>query len=410
MENHSDIQHIGIITSGGDAGGLNGVIKGAVTMAHALGIKVSVIPNGYAGLYNLLDFGELTVLSPERVDLIDACLAGSEAGHSRVSIKKIQDEGKYEHIKAGLQKHGLDALIISGGDDTGSVMVDLTKHGIRCVHAPKTMDLDLQTYSVGADSTINRIARFLADLKTTARTHNRCFVVEVFGRNAGHTALRGGIAGDADCILIPEIPVDFGLVYADMKRKLFRRIAQSDVKAGSYSIVMAEGVTDAHGEEFTDGSAGVDAFGHKKLNGAGKYAAKALQTLLNQDPEVKDLMQREHMFVPGIYEAPEVRDILPSHLVRCGDSSALDVNFGREVGGAAVILLVNGHSNVTVVDVRDDGLIRYLNTEKAIQQRGVSLEMVSFYEAQGICFGRKVVPCTMSCSSILPEEYIQRVY
>ena len=228
----SGIKKIGVITSGGDCGGLNAVVKGAAGMANCLGMRCYVIPNGYAGLYNLVDFGQLTELTPERLDLIDANPAGSEAGHSRVKVKKIKDDKKYGRIKKGLKKFGIDGLVISGGDDTGSVMVDLHQNGIPCVHAPKTMDLDLQTYSVGGDSTINRISGFAEDLKTTGKTHNRVIVMEVFGRYAGHTAFRGGIAGDVDAILIPEIPVDFGVLYADVKEKMIRRISSSDVRAG----------------------------------------------------------------------------------------------------------------------------------------------------------------------------------
>ena len=152
------MKRIGIITSGGDCGGLNGVIKGAASMALVHGATCFIIPSGYAGLYNLVEFDTLTELTPERIDKIDANLAGSEAGHSRVKIKKIDDAQKYERIKKGMEKFKLDGLVISGGDDSGSVLVDLTEHGIKCVHAPKTMDMDLQTYSVGADSSINRIA------------------------------------------------------------------------------------------------------------------------------------------------------------------------------------------------------------------------------------------------------------
>ena len=154
------MKKIGIITSGGDCGGLNAVIKGVGHMANQEGLSCYVIPNGYAGLYNLVDFEKLVELTPERLDKIDANLAGSEAGHSRVKIKKIADDKKYERIKKGLKKFGIEGLVISGGDDSGSVLVDLSEQGIKCIHAPKTMDFDLQTYSVGVDSTINRIAPF----------------------------------------------------------------------------------------------------------------------------------------------------------------------------------------------------------------------------------------------------------
>jgi 6-phosphofructokinase 1 len=383
-----DIKRIGVITSGGDCGGLNAVIKGAAQMANSMGIETVIIPNGYAGLYNLVDVNSVTVLTPERLDLIEAEKAGSEAGNSRVKVKKIDDENKYERIKKGLEKFGIGGLVISGGDDSGSVMVDLAAQGITCVHAPKTMDLDLQTYSVGGDSAINRISSFVKDLKTTGLTHNRVIVLEAFGRYAGHTAFRGGIGGDADCILIPEIPADFDVVYEDMKKKFISRVENSDVKAGTYSIVTAEGMTDAKGESIVDESAGVDAFGHKKLAGAGKYVRKRLEAIMKSDPEMKEFMKRNDILVSGVYELPEIREVTPGHLVRAGASSAYDVNFGKEVGAAAVVLLTKGLGGNTVVKVRGTK-VTYKATAEVIKQRRVDMNTVAFYETLGTCFGRK---------------------
>nr|MBP9626969.1 6-phosphofructokinase [Synergistaceae bacterium] len=185
------IKNIGIITAGGDCGGLNAVVRGAAKIALSRGIGMYIIPNGYAGLYNLVDHERLVRLDEERVDHVNSAFAGSEAGHSRVKISKIENPDKYKRILVGLKKFDIGGLIISGGDDTGSVVVDLTENGIPCVHAPKTMDLDLQTYSVGGDSAINKIAHIVEEIKTTGRTHNRIMIVEVFGRYCGHTAFRG---------------------------------------------------------------------------------------------------------------------------------------------------------------------------------------------------------------------------
>lgn len=384
------MKRIGVLTSGGDCGGLNAVVKGAAAMANAHGVSCFVIPNGYAGLYNLIDFDKLTELTPDRLDKIDANLAGSEAGHSRVKIKKIDDADKYKRIKQGLDKFKIDGLVISGGDDSGSVMVDLTEQGIKCVHAPKTMDLDLQTYSVGADSTINRIATFVEDLKTTAYTHNRIIVLEVFGRYAGHTAFRGGVAAEADAIIIPEIPADFDVIYTHMKERYFSRIKKSDVKAGTYMIVVAEGLKDASGADIVDESAGVDAFGHKRLAGAGRYVEQQLTKRLKADPEIQKLMKETLTYVKGINEYPEVRAVTPGHLVRCGHSSAYDVNFGKEAGAAGFLLLQKGIVGVTVVGI-SNGNIRYMTTKDAIKQRHVDLNQVSVYENMGTCFGRHIV-------------------
>jgi len=393
------IKRIGVITSGGDCGGLNAVIKGIAREAYALGIDSVVIPNGYAGLYNLVDLNEVVHLNAERVSRIEAGLAGSEAGHSRVKISKIADPDKYERIKKGLKKFGIDALIISGGDDTGSVVVDLSSQGIPCIHVPKTMDLDLQPYSVGGDSAINRIAVFTRELKTTGLSHNRILVIEVFGRYVGHTALRGGIGAEADCILIPEIPVDFDVVYEHMKQTYFNRVRRSDVKAGTYIIVVAEGLKNASGEMLYDESAGVDAFGHKKLAGAGKYIRQQLEKRMKNDPEVKEFMKETGMYAPGVYETPEVREITPGHLVRCGTSSAFDVNFGHKAGAAAVFLLLAGKTGNTVVNV-DGESIFYLDTVAAIKRREVDISEIALFESLGTCFGRKPEKYTYNFTEI----------
>ncbi len=382
------IKRLGVITSGGDCGGLNAVIKGVAREAYAMGIESVVIPNGYAGLYNLVDLENVVLLNAERVSRIEASLAGSEAGHSRVKISKIADPNKYERIKEGLKKFGIDGLVISGGDDTGSVVVDLTAQGIPCVHVPKTMDLDLQSYSVGGDSAVNRIAVFTRDLKTTGMSHNRVLVIEVFGRYGGHTALRGGIGAEADCILIPEIPVDFDVVYDHMKTTYFARILRSDVKAGTYMIVAAEGMKNANGEELYDLSAGVDAFGHKKLAGAGKYVRQQLEQRLKKDPDVTEFMKKTGMFAPGVYEIPEVREVTPGHLVRSGDSSAYDVNFGYKTGAAAVFLLVSGKTGNTLVNV-DGDKVYFMPTAEVIKRREVDLREIALFESLGTCFGRR---------------------
>lgn len=385
-----DIKRIGVITSGGDCGGLNAVIKGIARKAYDMGLESVVIPNGYAGLYNLVDLKEVVVLNAERVSKIEASLAGSEAGHSRVKISKIDDPDKYERIKKGLAKFNIDGLIISGGDDTGSVVVDLSSQGIPCVHVPKTMDLDLQPYSVGGDSAINRISVFARDLKTTGMSHNRILVIEVFGRYVGHTAFRGGIGAEADCILIPEVPVDFDIVYEHMKTTFFARIERSDVRAGTYIIVVAEGLKNANGEMLYDESAGVDAFGHKKLAGAGKYIRQQLEKRLKADPDVEAFMKRTGMYVPGIYAIPEVREVTPGHLVRSGHSSAYDVNFGYKTGASAVVLLCQGKTGNTVTGVEGHKIL-YMPTSDAIKRREVDIEELSLFESLGTCFGRKPV-------------------
>ncbi len=395
----SGVKSIGIITSGGDCGGLNAVIKGAGSMALSYGINAYIIPNGYAGLYNLFECGHIIKLDVNKLERISSMLAGSQAGNTRVKISRIEDEEKYKKIKAGLDKFEIQALIISGGDDTGSVVVDLNENGIPCVHVPKTMDLDLQSYSVGGDSAVNRIALYINELKTTGNSHNRIMVIEVFGRYAGHTAFRGGIAAVADCILIPEVPVDFDMVYEHMKQTFMRRVSQNEYKAGTYVIVAAEGMIDMTGQIITDDTVAVDSFGHKKLTGVGRYVRENLTLRVKNDPEFIKFMVEQGLFIKKMNEVPQIRETVLGYLVRSGSTSALDANFGKDTGAAAVILLENGVSGVTVTGVID-GRIEYIPTETAIKQRHVTQDMIAFYEKMGVCFGRVPSPYSPNYASL----------
>ncbi|MBQ9581124.1 MAG: 6-phosphofructokinase, partial [Synergistaceae bacterium] len=102
-------------------------------------------------------------------------------------------------------------------------------------------------------------------------------------------------------------------------------------------------------------------------------------------------MKTSGMYVPGVFEIPEVREVIPSHIVRSGSTSAYDVNFGKQIGAAAVILLDEGVSGVTVAKV-NHGHIRYMNTNEAIVQRFVDVNDIDFYEQLDVCFGRKPQP------------------
>lgn len=379
------MRNIGLLTSGGDAPGVNAVLAGAAGMAEARGVRAWIIPNGYAGLYNLADLVSIDMACS---DAIDATVAGSIAGHSRIKIAAIPDEGRYERILAGLKRFSIDGLVIAGGDDTGSVVVDLASRGISVVHAPKTVDLDLQTYSVGGDTAANRIARIVNDLKTTGRSHNRVMITETFGRGAGHVALRGGIAADADCILLPEIPVDFDIVHTHLKERFLGRLRSANGFAATYTVVVAEGLKTSTGKMVIDDHVVADAFGHRKLAGAGRYVRDQLQLRLNDDPEVRDAMRELGLYVPKLFEVPEVREVVPAHLVRAGDTSVYDVVFGKHAGAGAVLLLLAGVTGVTV-SWADGQNVSYLRTAQAIKQHHVDLAIVSLYEELGVCFGRR---------------------
>ena len=137
-----------------------------------------------------------------------------------------------------------------------------------------------------------------------------------------------------------------------------------------------------------DESAGVDAFGHKKLAGAGRYVRQQLEKRLKDDPAVPAFMKHVGMYAPGVYEIPEVREVTPGHLVRSGQSSAFDVNFGQKAGAAAVLLLLEGKTGTTLVSVNGNQ-INYMPTSEAIKRREVDVDELALFESLGTCFGRK---------------------
>jgi len=159
----------------------------------------------------------------------------------------------------------------------------------------------------------------------------------------------------------------------------------------TYTIIAAEGIKDKDGNLFIDSSSGIDSFGHQKLSGVGASISKTLQDYSKKDTDYwKDVFERNGVFVENINKLPEVRDLLPGHLVRCGHSTPYDISFGKQCGGAAVTLLLNGITGVTVAGI-NEGEIRYMPIKEAIKQRYVNIKDVEFYEKLGICFGRKQV-------------------
>jgi len=250
------MKKIGILTGGGDCPGLNSVIRAVVRYAIKEGYRVVGIKNGWKGL-----------IECDTVDLSLATVSGilpkggTIIGTSRTNPYK--KEGAVEKVKENYKKLGLEALIAIGGEDTLGVAAKLCVEGLNIVGAPKTIDNDISCTDVtfGFDTAINIATEAIDRLHTTAESHNRIMVVEVMGRHAGWIALEAGIAGGADVILIPEVPIDL-IEVCDLLKKRHAR-------GKSFSIVVV-----AEGAKFKEGTMvlqeeKLDQFGHVRLGGIG---------------------------------------------------------------------------------------------------------------------------------------------
>jgi ATP-dependent phosphofructokinase / diphosphate-dependent phosphofructokinase len=256
---------IGVLTGGGDCPGLNAVIRAVVRKGtfHYEDGFVGFL-EGWRGLLEdktmALDLSSVGGILPR---------GGTILRTSRTNPAKYPDG--LQNCAANLKKHGCDALIAIGGDDTLSVAQKLFTNGVRVVGVPKTIDNDLAgtDFTFGFDTAVNVATEAIDRVHTTAEAHNRVIVVEVMGRAAGWIAAYSGIAGGADVILIPETPFDI-----DQVAELIR---QRHSRGRYFSIVVAaEGARFANGNHAVSAD-GLDEFGHPRLGGIGSMLASEIE-------------------------------------------------------------------------------------------------------------------------------------
>lgn len=329
------MERLGILTGGGDCPGLNPVIRAVVRKGHNEGYEVIGIKNGWKGLIEKdslkLDLRIVSGILPK---------GGTILGTSRTNPYK--KEGDIEKVKKNYKELELDALIVVGGEDTLGVAAKLIKEGIKnIVGVPKTIDNDLSCtdYSFGFDTAINIATECIDRLHTTAESHHRLMVVEVMGRHAGWIAIEAGIAGGADVILIPEIPIDIEEVCGLIKKRHQR--------GKTFSIVVV-----AEGAQFGDKSLitkeeKLDAFGHVRLGGIGDALAQEIEKRTGYETRVSVL----------------------GHIQRGGSPTAFDRVLGTRFGVKAVELIKNKKfgrmvalSGNKIVDVAIEEAVRELKT------------------------------------------------
>ncbi len=301
------MKRLGILTGGGDCPGLNPVIRGVVRKAYLEGYEVLGIKNGWKGIID----GDIAPLDLRSVSGI-LPKGGTILGTSRTNPYK--KEGAVQKVKDNFKKFELDALIAVGGEDTLGVANKLVKEGLKVVGVPKTIDNDLSEtdYTFGFDTAVNIVTECIDRLHTTAESHNRIMVVEVMGRHAGWIAVHGGIAGGADVILIPEVPINIEEVCSIIKKR--------HAQGKNFSIVVV-----AEGAKFDENSEilqeeKLDDFGHVRLGGIGQVLG--------------ELIEKKTGF--------ETRVTVLGHIQRGGSPTAFDRVLGTRFGVKAVELVKQG--------------------------------------------------------------------
>ena len=302
------IKRIGMLTGGGDAPGLNAVIRAVTTKAVKDGYEVIGFEEGWRGLLEK-NYHELTLDLVEDIHM----LGGTILGSSRTNIAKV--ENGFEIAKKNLQEIGVDALVAAGGEDTLGVAYALYEAGANVVGVPKTIDNDVNgtDYTFGFDTAINRVCEFLEMLRTTTQSHRRVMVVEVMGRHAGWMTLHGGMAGGAHMMIIPEKEVSLKEVCAMVNRRYDsgERWAIIAISEGAHVSDVMEDV--AHDAELDD-------FGHVQL-GTGLGIADALAKGIERET------------------GHETRSLVLGHLQRGGSPTAYDRVLGTRLGVKVVQMI-----------------------------------------------------------------------
>ena len=194
-----EIKTIGVLTSGGDAPGMNAAIRAVVRKAIANGVSVKGIKKGYQGLLNE------EIIDMEKRNVSDIIQRGGTILGTARCMEFKTEEGQQKGAEI-CRKHGIDGIVVIGGDGSYRGAQALSKHGINTIGIPGTIDLDIACtdYTIGFDTAINTAMDAIDKVRDTSSSHERCSIIEVMGRNAGYIALWCGIANGAEDILLPE--------------------------------------------------------------------------------------------------------------------------------------------------------------------------------------------------------------
>lgn len=340
---------IGILTGGGDVPGLNPAIRGVTIRALHEGYQVIGFRHGWAGLVEMIrekdydNSDNFIILTQEVVDRA-ARTGGTFLHSSRTNPGRVSKSGVPAHLKGAFNAEkndltaeilknlawlGIDTLIPIGGDDTLSYGVRLHKEGFKVIAIPKTMDNDVPgtDYCIGFSTCVTRTLQLVNDLRTSAGSHERFMVIEVFGRYAGYTAMLPTMAGAANRCVIPEYKFD-------IERLTELLVHDRNKNPSRYSTVLVSEGAMFEGGEMVFESDTADAYGHKKLGGIGDLVSdrvKQLSAKFNKGKTVDIVNQKL------------------GYLARCGDPDVVDSIVPMAYGNIALELLLKGDHGRLVV-------------------------------------------------------------
>ena len=356
---------IGISTGGGDAPGLNAVIRAAVLSALNLGWEVLGIRHGFGGL---LGEDEVVPLTRESVrgiahlggTILRTTNRGNPFRYPRASADgRMEEVDRSDEVVKNATDHTIDALIVIGGDGTLRIAQQLGEKGMKIVAVPKTIDNDVNGTLVtfGFDTAVSTALDAIDKLHTTAESHDRVLVLEVMGRDAGFIALHSGLAGTADVILIPEIPYDIA--------KVCEKITARDRGGRHFSIVVvSEGAKPSGGDVTVIGESLPGQ--SRRLGGVCDSVAREIQRLTGK----------------------EARSLVLGHLQRGGMPTSYDRLLATRFGAAAVRAVADGKWGQMVA--LQPPSIACIPLEEALREpRRVDLthDTVLAARATGISFG-----------------------
>lgn len=304
------IKRIAVLTSGGDAPGMNAAVRAVTRTALSRGVEVFGVYRGYNGLIN----GDMFQMNLRSVS--DIIHRGGTMLYTARSPEFCTEEGMQKAIQT-CSEYGIEGVVVIGGDGSFRGAQDLTRRGMPCIGIPGTIDNDISCceHTIGYDTALNTSMEMIDKLRDTAQSHDRCSVVEVMGRHAGYLALNVGIAVGATSIIVPEVPFNF-------EKDIIERMAATSATGKKHFIVIvAEGV------------------GH----------------VIDMASEIE---KRTDI---------ETRATILGHVQRGGSPTVRDRVLASEMGYNAVELLLSGKSN-RVVTIQRDHVLDY-DIEEALQMK-----------------------------------------